>query len=157
MAVQDVRLPPVILKRGSGPVGDSYSSLIMIALMVVVFYFLLIRPQRKRQQEQAKMQNSLTPGTGVMTTTGLFATVVAIDADDVILEIAPGVETRWVKAAIGRVLVPVDDAEEDLKAVDTAGTVDPVTPATPVTPVVQDTPKTAEQRGEDQDSTIRKP
>ncbi|MFI6512803.1 preprotein translocase subunit YajC [Streptosporangium sp. NPDC050855] len=126
----------------------------MIALMVVVFYFLLIRPQRKRQQEQAKMQNSLTPGTGVMTTTGLFGTVVAIDADDVILEIAPGVETRWVKAAIGRVLVPVDDAEEDLKAVDTTYTADPATPATPV---VQDAPKTAEQRGEDQDSTIRKP
>ncbi|MDP9867253.1 MULTISPECIES: preprotein translocase subunit YajC [Streptosporangium] len=96
--------------------GD-YSSLIMIALMVVVFYFLLIRPQRKRQQEQAQMQNSLTPGTRIMTTTGLFATVVAIDADDVILEIAPGVETRWVKAAIGRVLTPVDD--EDVKSVDT--------------------------------------
>ncbi|MDP9844774.1 preprotein translocase subunit YajC [Streptosporangium lutulentum] len=97
----------------------SYSSLIMIALMVVVFYFLLIRPQRKRQQEQVQMQNSLTTGTKVMTTTGLLATVVAIDADDVILEIAPGVETRWVKAAIGRVLTPVDDVEdEDVKAVD---------------------------------------
>lgn len=99
--------------------GD-YSSLIMIALMVVVFYFLLIRPQRKRQQEQAQMQNSLTSGTRIMTTTGLFATVVAIDADDVILEIAPGVETRWIKAAIGRVLTPVDDVEhgEDAKSVD---------------------------------------
>ena len=140
VAVCDVRLPPVNLKRGSGPVGGNYSSLIMIALMVVVFYFLLIRPQRKRQQEQVKMQNSLTPGTGVMTTTGLFATVVAIDADDVILEIAPGVETRWVKAAIGRVLVPVDDAEEEnVKAVDHG--------------VVE----TAEQQGADHDTTSKKP
>ena len=48
-----------------------------------------------------------------MTTTGLFATVVAIDADDVILEIAPGVETRWVKAAIGRrPVTPVDDCDD---------------------------------------------
>lgn len=99
--------------------GGNYSSLIMIALMVVVFYFLLIRPQRKRQQEQAQMQNSLAPGTRIMTTTGLFATVVEIDADDVILEIAPGVETRWIKAAIGRVLTPVDGAEdEDVKSAD---------------------------------------
>ncbi|WP_326823634.1 preprotein translocase subunit YajC [Streptosporangium sp. NBC_01756] len=99
--------------------GGNYSSLIMIALMVVVFYFLLIRPQRKRQQEQAQMQNSLAPGTRIMTTTGLFATVVAIDADDVILEIAPGVETRWIKAAIGRVLTPVDGVEdEDVKSAD---------------------------------------
>ncbi|GIH79182.1 preprotein translocase subunit YajC [Planobispora longispora] len=117
--------------------GD-YSSLIMIALMVVVFYFLLIRPQRKRQQEQIQMQNSLTPGTRVMTTTGLFATVVAIDAEDVILEIAPGVETRWVKAAIGRVLTPVDDVEDDLKAVDS------------------DVVETAEQQDDDQDSTTKK-
>ncbi|WP_433238977.1 preprotein translocase subunit YajC [Streptosporangium sp. CA-135522] len=99
--------------------GGNYSSLIMIALMVVVFYFLLIRPQRKRQQEQAQMQNSLSAGTRIMTTTGLFATVVAIDADDVILEIAPGVETRWIKAAIGRVLTPVDDVEDgDVENVD---------------------------------------
>ncbi|WP_449066552.1 preprotein translocase subunit YajC [Planomonospora algeriensis] len=119
--------------------GD-YSSLIMIALMVVVFYFLLIRPQRKRQQEQVQMQNSLTPGTQVMTTTGLFATVVGIDADDVILEIAPGVETRWVKAAIGRVLTPVDDAE-DVKD-DVAAT--------------DEVAETAEQQGDNQDSTPKK-
>jgi len=119
-------------------VGGNYSSLIMIALMVVVFYFLLIRPQRKRQQEQLKMQNSLTPGTGVMTTTGLFGTVVALDADDVILEIAPGVEPRWVKAAIGRVLVPVDEAEQELDAADPA------------------VAETVEQHGENHDSTSKK-
>ncbi len=122
--------------------GGNYSSLIMIALMVVVFYFLLIRPQRKRQQEQAQMQNSLTPGTSIMTTTGLFATVVAIDADDVILEIAPGVETRWVKAAIGRVLTPVDDVhDDDVKNVDT---------------VDDNVVETVEPHGDDQDSTTKK-
>ncbi|GAA3103686.1 preprotein translocase subunit YajC [Streptosporangium carneum] len=122
--------------------GGNYSSLIMIALMVVVFYFLLIRPQRKRQQEQAQMQNSLTPGTRIMTTTGLFATVVAIDADDVILEIAPGVETRWVKAAIGRVLTPVDDADDDdVKKVDTVG---------------DNAVEAVEPHGDDQDSTTKK-
>ncbi|MBB4916835.1 preprotein translocase subunit YajC [Streptosporangium saharense] len=121
--------------------GGNYSSLIMIALMVVVFYFLLIRPQRKRQQEQSQMQNSLTPGTRIMTTTGLFATVIAIDADDVILEIAPGVETRWVKAAIGRVVVPVDDAQDDdVKNVDT----------------VDDNVETAQPHGDDHDSPTKK-
>ncbi|MDH2427389.1 preprotein translocase subunit YajC [Sphaerisporangium sp. TRM90804] len=84
-----------------------------LILLVVVFYFLLIRPQRKRQQEQAQMQNSLTPGVRVMTTTGLFADVVAVEDDDVILELAPGVRTRWVKGAIGRVLTPVEDDPVD--------------------------------------------
>jgi preprotein translocase subunit YajC len=111
-------------------VGDITSFLPLI-LLVVVFYFLLIRPQRKRQQEQLQMQNSLTPGMSIMTTTGLFGTVTAIDGDDVILEIAPGVETRWVKAAIGRVLTPVedespvvDDAASDGTTTETGGTPD---------------------------------
>ncbi|WP_245641971.1 preprotein translocase subunit YajC [Nonomuraea candida] len=88
-------------------------SILPLILLVVVFYFLLIRPQRKRQQEAIKMQNSLTPGTRVMTTTGLFATVVAVDNEDVILEVAPGIETRWVKAAIGRVVTPGDAPASD--------------------------------------------
>ncbi|WP_084957974.1 preprotein translocase subunit YajC [Thermoactinospora rubra] len=93
--------------------NSGLSTILMLVLMVVAFYFLLIRPQKKRQQEAIKMQNSLTPGTRVMTTTGLFGTVVAIDHEDVVLEIAPGVETRWVKAAIGRVLTPVQDIAEE--------------------------------------------
>ncbi|UBU09904.1 preprotein translocase subunit YajC [Nonomuraea gerenzanensis] len=88
-------------------------SILPLILLVVVFYFLLIRPQRKRQQEAIQMQNSLTPGSRVMTTTGLFATVVAVDNEDVVLEVAPGIETRWVKAAIGRVVAPGDAPVSD--------------------------------------------
>lgn len=90
-------------------------SILPLILLVVVFYFLLIRPQRKRQQEATAMQNSLAPGARVMTTTGLFATVVAVENEDVVLEVAPGIETRWVKAAIGRVVTPGDaPADEPL-------------------------------------------
>ncbi|MEU4514292.1 preprotein translocase subunit YajC [Nonomuraea wenchangensis] len=95
-------------------------SILPLILLVVVFYFLLIRPQRKRQQEAIQMQNSLTPGSRVMTTTGLFATVVAVDNEDVILEVAPGVETRWVKAAIGRVVTPGDALAGEPVATDEA-------------------------------------
>ena len=55
------------------------SSILPLILLVVVFYFLLIRPQRKRQQEAAQDAEPLAPGASVMTTTGLFATVVAVD------------------------------------------------------------------------------
>ncbi|MFI6323121.1 preprotein translocase subunit YajC [Nonomuraea sp. NPDC050556] len=122
-------------------------SILPLILLVVVFYFLLIRPQRKRQQEAAKMQNSLAPGTRVMTTTGLFATVVAVDNEDVVLEVAPGIETRWVKAAIGRVVTPVDEAPE---------VVEPVADE-PVAETVEvaDTAETQTSDGE-QDSSTKK-
>ncbi|WP_063910202.1 preprotein translocase subunit YajC [Herbidospora yilanensis] len=100
---------------------EGLAQLLPIVLLFVVFYFLLIRPQRKRQQEQVAMQNSLSVGSRVMTTTGLFGTVVGFSDDDVILEVAPGVETRWVKAAIGRVLTEepgdgIDSTENDEKS-----------------------------------------
>lgn len=93
---------------GDNPLG----TFLPLILLVVVFYFLLIRPQRKKQAEQLQMQNSLAPGAQVMTTTGLFGTVVGIEDDDVLLEVAPGVQTRWIKAAIGRVITPVEDTED---------------------------------------------
>ncbi|RBQ14597.1 preprotein translocase subunit YajC [Spongiactinospora rosea] len=93
--------------------GSNLTSFIPLILLVVVFYFLLIRPQRKRQQEQLRMQNSLVPGTRVVTTAGMFATVVALDDEDVILEIAPGVEARFMKGAIGRVITPVAEEHDE--------------------------------------------
>jgi preprotein translocase subunit YajC len=89
--------------------GNPIGTFLPLILLLVVFYFLLIRPQRKRQQEHLRMQQSLTPGTRVMTTTGLFGTVTAVDDDEMVLEIAPGVETRWLKAAVGRVITPGEE------------------------------------------------
>lgn len=77
-------------------------SLLPLLLIIVVFYFILIRPQRNQQKQRAQLQRSLTPGERVMTNAGLYATVVTVDDDSVVLEIAPGVECRYVKAAVAQ-------------------------------------------------------
>ncbi|MCP2350719.1 preprotein translocase subunit YajC [Nonomuraea roseoviolacea] len=114
----------------------------------MVFYFLLIRPQRKRQQEAAQMQNSLTPGARVMTTTGLFGTVVAVENEDVVLEVAPGIETRWVKAAIGRVVTPGEPVADEPQADDVSDAV-----KTDVETDKDGTTGTASERNDGQDTT----
>jgi preprotein translocase subunit YajC len=105
--------------------SNPLTALLPLILIVVVFYFLLIRPQRRRQQQQARMQSQVRPGQRVMTTAGLIATVVAVEDDAVVLEIAPGVESRFVKQSIGQVLDDVNDDdetedEEDLEETDEA-------------------------------------
>jgi preprotein translocase subunit YajC len=86
---------------------------ILIVLVFVGFYFLMIRPQRRRQQAVAQQQKTVNPGARVRTTAGMYATVVAVDGDDVILEVAPGVEVRYLKRAIMEVIAPGDaDASE---------------------------------------------
>jgi preprotein translocase subunit YajC len=101
-------------KSGSNPLV----SLLPLILIVVVFYFLLIRPQRKRQQQQAQLQNQIEPGQRVMTTAGMIATVVAVEDDAIVLEIAPGVEARFVKQAVGQVIEDPSDEEEEEEETD---------------------------------------
>jgi preprotein translocase subunit YajC len=99
----------VAAKGGSNPL----MSLLPLILIVVVFYFLLIRPQRKRQQQQVQLQRQLVPGQRVMTTAGMLATVAAVEDDALVLEIAPGVEARFVKQAVSQVLDDSSDEDED--------------------------------------------
>ena len=67
-------------------------------------YFLLIRPQNKRRREAQEMQSQLGPGDEVQTVGGLFGTVTAIDDDSVTIEAAPGVQLRFARGAIARVV-----------------------------------------------------
>jgi len=90
----------------------SAAPLIWVVLLAGMFYFLFIRPNRNRQRAQQTLRDRLVVGTRVMTTSGLFAEVVGIDDDAVLLEASPGVTTRWTKAAISRIL-PEPDAEDD--------------------------------------------
>jgi preprotein translocase subunit YajC len=82
--------------------------------MIVGFYFLLIRPQRTRQRAQQALLASLEVGDEVMTTGGIFGTIVDIDEDEgtVIVEIAPGTRVRMVRAGISQRFVEDEDEDE---------------------------------------------
>ena len=87
--------------------GSSAYLLIGLVVLFGVLYFVTIRPQRRRQQAAQQTQREVTPGVRVRTTAGMYATVVAIEDQDVILEVAPGVEARFLRRAIMDV-VPED-------------------------------------------------
>ena len=91
--------------------GSSLTFPILIVLVFVGFYFLMIRPQRRRQQAVAQQQKTVHPGARVRTTAGMYATVVEVDGDDVVLEVAPGIEVRYLKRAIMEVIQPGDEPE----------------------------------------------
>ena len=80
--------------------GGSYLFLVAIVVLFGLLYFVTIRPQRRRQQAAAQTQRNVVPGTRVRTTAGMYATVVAVEDQDVVLEVAPGVEVRFLRRAI---------------------------------------------------------
>lgn len=69
--------------------------------------FFGMRKQKRQIAETQKMQESLVPGTRVMTTSGLHGTITAAADDTIELEIAPGLRTTWVRAAVREIVVPV--------------------------------------------------
>ncbi len=91
--------------------GSALTFPILIVLVFVGFYFLMIRPQRRRQQAVQQQQKTVNPGARVRTTAGMYATVTAVDGDDVVLEVAPGVEVRYLKKAIMEVIAGGEDDE----------------------------------------------
>jgi preprotein translocase subunit YajC len=87
----------------STPAKSSGGSAFLLIGLVVLFgllYFVTIRPQRNRQRAAMQTQQGIEPGMRVRTTAGMYATVVAVEDQDVILEIAPGVEIRCMRRAI---------------------------------------------------------
>lgn len=103
---------------------DLLPMLLLFGLLGVMMYF-MSRRQRRAQEQQQSLQNSLAAGDRVMTTSGLYGTVT--DADDtatITIEIAPGVETEWLRAAVREKVGPVEDEElaedvDDLESLET--------------------------------------
>jgi preprotein translocase subunit YajC len=71
-----------------------------IVLIFVMMYFFTIRPQRKRQQEQAKMIEELHRGDKVVTIGGMHGTVESVSEDSVTIRVESGTTIRFVKSAI---------------------------------------------------------
>jgi preprotein translocase subunit YajC len=90
------------------------SILILIAIAFLLMWLLLIRPQRRRQGEQVRMQESLSVGDEVVTAGGLYGTVERLDEDEVAVEIADGVVVRIARRAIAGVIREETENEEEL-------------------------------------------
>ena len=94
-------------KSGSG----QYLFLVAIIVLFGLLYFVTIRPQRRRQQAAAQTQREIVPGTRVRTTAGMYATVTSVEDQDVVLEVAPGVEVRFLRRAIMDVVTDPSEME----------------------------------------------
>lgn len=94
----------------------------LLIVLLAVPLFLQARKQKRAVAEQQKLQNSITAGDRVMTTSGVFGTVVSTDDDTIDIEIAPGMTTTWVRQAVREKVeteaaeAPVDEAPDEESA-----------------------------------------
>jgi preprotein translocase subunit YajC len=84
-------------------------------ILIVAFgflWFVLIRPQKRRQLEAARMLNAVEVGSEVLTAGGIYGEVTELHDADVIVRIAPEIEVRVARKAIGAVIPPADPEVE---------------------------------------------
>ena len=73
----------------------------LLILLLFIPIFLSGRKQRRQAQDMQQLQAALEPGDVVTTTSGLRGTVVDASYQDTVdLEIADGVVTTWLRAAV---------------------------------------------------------
>ena len=88
----------------------------MMMLIVVAFFLIFTtlaqRPLKKQAEEQAAMRKNLGEGTRVLLTGGLFGTVTHVGDEQIIVELAPGVEVTATKQAVSKVVAPEDEEFE---------------------------------------------
>lgn len=77
--------------------------LVVLGLIASAWYLLIVRPQRDRHGRHAALISQIAPGTHVMTVGGIYGRVSALEGSTVVIEIAPGMETRVAVDGIARI------------------------------------------------------
>ncbi|UCG92286.1 MAG: preprotein translocase subunit YajC [candidate division WOR-3 bacterium] len=85
---------------GGSQQGNPFFSLLPLILIFVIFYFLLILPQQRRQKQHRQLIEALKKGDRVVTSSGIYGTIVNVKDHTVILLIADGVKIEMDKAQV---------------------------------------------------------
>ena len=96
-------LPPQA-PQGQPQTPSLFSALIPFILVFGIFYLLIILPQRKKQKKHQALVENLKPGDRLITTAGIFGTVMGIQKDRIELKIAANTKIEITKSAVGAIL-----------------------------------------------------
>lgn len=92
-------------------------TIVLIGVAAVLIFF-MFRNSRKRKKDMEEMRARIQPGAEVMTSFGMFGTLVSVDEDknEAIVETSPGTRIRVHSQTISKVVdetEPIDEAKAD--------------------------------------------
>jgi preprotein translocase subunit YajC len=90
------------LLQAGGSSRDIFGMLVPLLAFFAIFYFLLIMPAQRRQRKTNEMLAALKAGDKVITSGGIFGTIVGLDEKDgsIQLRIADQVKVKVARSAI---------------------------------------------------------
>jgi preprotein translocase subunit YajC len=104
--------------QASGAGSVLGNPLVMMIVVMGIFYVMLILPQQRQRKKTQAMIAALKSGDKVITNSGIYGTINAVDGDTLILKIADtgssAVKIRIARSAIAQVEAS-EDAKKDAK------------------------------------------
>ncbi|MGO1392122.1 preprotein translocase subunit YajC [Agrococcus casei] len=100
-------------QQGGGFTFDPLT-IIMLLLLVVLIIF-MVRSSRKRKAQAAELQTKMVPGKRIMTSSGIFGTLLWIDDEKLQagIEVSPGVELVVHRQILAQVVEEDTDSSID--------------------------------------------
>lgn len=105
--------------KGEAPKGDDYGLFALWPVFVIsaLFYFVILRPQQQQERKRKEMLGTLKKNDRVLTTAGIYGTVMSIDSDQdkVVLRVDDdkGGRLTFTRASIVRVLDSAQEKDKD--------------------------------------------
>ena len=91
----------VVPLQGGSVLGPQ---LFFMFAIFMIFYFIVFRPMRKQRQDTELMLSRLKNGDKVVTSGGIYGTVVGVNEDAVQLRVAEHVKIQIAKSAVARLV-----------------------------------------------------
>ena len=121
---------PFLIAQNAGPAGAAGTGtalmtyLPMIAIVGFWFYLLVLRPQQRQDRDRKALLSAVKKNDRVLTTGGLYGTVVSVDADSdkVVIRIddEKGVRASFSKTAIVRIFDGSEKVKDKAKVAEKA-------------------------------------
>ena len=89
---------------GGAGQGSFITALIPFILVFVIFYLLIIMPSRKKQKKHQEMVEKLKAGDKIVTSGGIYGTVMGTKEDRIEVKISSNVKIDITKNAVAAIL-----------------------------------------------------
>jgi preprotein translocase subunit YajC len=116
--IECVLINPLVLAADPGGGGSLLQFLLLFAPLFVIWYFLVIRPQQQQRRKTREMLANLKTGDRVVTSGGIYGTIVSFRNGIVQLQVANQVKLDVARSAITGLVT--DETEEAARKEGTA-------------------------------------
>ena len=108
-----VLISPIVFAADSGLAGLLGNPILPVLLIVPIFYFLVIRPQQQQRRKTKDMLGNLKTGDRVLTSGGIYGTIVGFRDGVVQLQVANQVRVDVARSAISGLAAEESEGKSD--------------------------------------------